>query len=309
MNLKQLKFSLAVVINLLTALTFGYFCFLGTNFYTLGDKGKSITVAVIIILLLIGTSLGAKFLKQTKRNFKSRFIWEIILLILFTGLTAGFTYFPFSHYFVVSAQKPTIQIKLNENISQAKNIYLQYESYVTTRVGIYSSKIDVAILNREGQPKELEKYGITTKIDVPIQTQRITQIDKINLLLRPQNFIQIKTNDYTWLTNAQNSVINWEQISLVDVINDIQNNTTNSLNQLISFSEKKGKNESYPKFSPNKLHPNNVTNYFTTISTPSPFSIVLAFLSYLLMLFSWFITKRDSRSTGSLTTAEYEIVL
>ena len=96
MDLKQIKFSLAVVINLLAALTFGYFCFLGANFYTLGDKGKSITVAVIISLLLIGTSLGAKLLKQTHRNFKSRFIWEIILLVLFTVLIGYFTFFPFS---------------------------------------------------------------------------------------------------------------------------------------------------------------------------------------------------------------------
>ncbi len=309
MDLKQIKFSLAVVINLLAALTFGYFCFLGANFYTLGDKGKSIAVAVIITLLLIGTSLGAKLLKQTKRNFKSRFIWEIVLLVLFSVLTASFTYYPFSHYFVVSAQKPTIQKKLSENIAQAQNIYLEYENYVTTRIGIYSSKIDVAILNIDSQPKELEKFGISRSVSVSLPIQRKNQIDKINYILLPQNFNQIKTNDSTWLTNAQNSVVNWEPISLVDVINNIENNTANSLNQLVKFSEKKGKNESYPKFSPDKPHPNNVKNYFTTIGRPSPFSIVLAFFSYLLMLLSWFITKRDSRSTGALTTAEYEIVL
>lgn len=309
MDLKQIKFSLAVVINLLAALTFGYFCFLGANFYTLGDKGKSIAVAVIITLLLIGTSLGAKLLKQTKRNFKSRFIWEIVLLVLFSVLTASFTYYPFSHYFVVSAQKPTIQKKLSENIAQAQNIYLEYENYVTTRIGIYSSKIDVAILNIDSQPKELEKFGISSSVSVSLPIQRKNQIDKINYILLPQNFNQIKTNDSTWLTNAQNSVVNWEPISLVDVINNIENNTANSLNQLVKFSEKKGKNESYPKFSPDKPHPNNVKNYFTTIGRPSPFSIVLAFFSYLLMLLSWFITKRDSRSTGALTTAEYEIVL
>jgi hypothetical protein len=308
MDLKQIKFSLAVVINLLAALTFGYFCFLGANFYTLGDKGKSIAVAVIITLLLIGTSLGAKLLKQTKRNFKSRFIWEIVLLVLFSVLTASFTYYPFSHYFVVSAQKPTIQKKLSENIAQAQNIYLEYENYVTTRIGIYSSKIDVAILNIDSQPKELEKFGISRSVSVSLPIQRKNQIDKINYILLPQNFNQIKTNDSTWLTNAQNSVVNWEPISLVDVINNIENNTANSLNQLVKFSEKKGKNESYPKFSPDKPHPNNVKNYFTTIGRPSPFSIVLAFFSYLLMLLSWFITK-DSRSTGALTTAEYEIVL
>lgn len=309
MNLKQIKFSLAVVINLLAAITFGYFCFLGANFYTLGDKGTSIARAVIITLLLIGTSLGAKLLKQTKRNFKSCFIWEIVLLVLFSLLAVTFTYYPFSHYFLVTAQKPVIQNKLEGNILKAQNIYPDYESYVTTRVGIYTSKIDVAILNKGGQPKELEKFGISTEIVVPLQTQRKNQIDKIKFLLLPQNFKQIKTNDTRWLTNAKNSVVNWEPISLVDVINDIENNTSNSLNKLINFSKKTGKNESYPIFSPNKPKHNNVNNYFTKKATPSPFSIVLAFFSYLLMLLPWFITKRDSRSTGALATAEYEIVL
>ena len=311
MDLKQIKFSLAVVINLLAALTFGYFCFLGANFYTLGDKGTSIAVAVIITLLLIGTSLGAKLLKQTKRNFKSRFIWEIVLLVLFSVLTASSTYYAFSHYFVVSAQKPTIQNKLNKNIAQAQMIYPDYESYVKTRVGIYTSKIDVAILNGGGQPTELEKFGISKNIPITIKKQGQIQIDKVNELINPREFLKkIKNNDSTWLANAKNSVENWEPISLVNVINDIEKNTKNSLNQLVSLSIKQGTNEkNYPPFDPDEINPNNVNNYFTTIGTPSPFSIVLAFFSYLLMLLSWFITKRDSRSTGALTTAEYEIVL
>ena len=309
MNLKQMKLSLAVVINLLAALTFGYFCFLGLNFKTLGDKFESILYAVIITLILIGTSLGAKFLKQTKRNFKSRFIWEIVLLVLFSVLTAGFTYYPFSHYFVVSGQKPIIQDKLNKNISQAQNIYSEYNDYVTTRVGIYCSKIDVAILNIEGQPKELKKFGITRNPIVSIPIQRKNQIDKINYLLLPQNFKEMKTKDSIWFSKAGESVNNWEPISLVDVINNIKNNTTKSLNQLVSLSIRRGENDYYPLFKPKKLHTNNVNNYFTEIGKPSPFSIVLAFLGYLLMLLSWFITKRDSRRTGALKTAEYEIVL
>ena len=309
MDLKQIKFSLAVVINLLAALTFGYFCFLGKNFQTLGDKVSSITFAVIITLLLIGTSLGAKLLKQTKRNFKSRFIWEMVLLVLFTAFIGYFTYFPFSHYFVVSAQKPTIQNKLNQKIAQAQNIYPDYESYVTTRVGIYTSKIDVAIINGEGQPAELEKFGISKKVPITIKKQGQIQIDKVNELINPREFLKkIKNNDSTWLANAKKSVENWEPISLVNVINDIEKNTKNSLNQLVSLSIKQGTNENnYPPFDPNEINHNNVNNYFTTIGTPSPFSIVLAFFGYLLMLLSWFITKRDNKPYGRL--AKYEIEL
>ncbi|AOW11019.1 hypothetical protein [Flavobacterium gilvum] len=310
MNPKQLKFSLAVVINLLTAVIFGYYCFLGANFYTLGDKGKSIIIAVSIILLLIGTSLGAKKLKETKRNFKNNYILEKSLLVLFTVFMACSTYFLFSHYLVVSAQEKTIKSKLNDNINQAENIYVEYEQYVKNRVYIYSRQLDVAIFNKGGQPTVLARFGINKSGAVSLSTQKNIQIDKIKYLLLPPNFSQIKTNDSTWLASARKCVNDWEPISLVDVINSIETNTSNSLNQLVSFSKKTALNEIYPKFSLNpSLSFINVKNHFTTLGTPSPFSIVLAILVYFLMLLSYFITKRDSRGTGALETAKYEVEL
>jgi hypothetical protein len=305
----QSKFPLAVVINMLTALSFGYVCFLGANFYTLGETTESIIVASIVTILLIATSLGAKLLKQTTRNFKVRFIWEIILLVLFTLITANFTYFPFSHYFVVVAKKDIIQDKLIDNINQADSAYFEYENYVKKRINVYDIQLNTAIVNRTFKPTELKNFGINENLSVSISVQKKNQIDKVNYLLFPENYIQIKNNDSAWLTNARVSVNNWEPISLVNVVNNVEKNTTNSLQQLVDFSKNRGKNESYPLFRPSEPHHNNVNNYFTTFGTPSPFSIVLAFFSYLLMLLSWFITRRDTRSTGALTTAEYEIVL
>jgi len=43
--MKQSKFSLADVLTLLTALAFGFICFLGKNFSTLGNTSESITWA------------------------------------------------------------------------------------------------------------------------------------------------------------------------------------------------------------------------------------------------------------------------
>lgn len=309
MNLKQVKFSLGVVINLLAALTFGYFCFLGTNFYTLGDKGKSITLAVCITLLLIGTSLGAKLLKQTKSNFKSRFIWEIILLVLFTVLICCFTYYPFSHYFVVRAQKPTIQYKINKNITQAEKIYSDYETYVINRDKDYLRCLTDAVDNKKIAPSVYKAFGFNDASGVPPTTQLNIKHNTLIPLLKPTNFNAMRINDSIWLAKAKESIINWEPISLVDVINNIESNTTKSVSKLISISKNKATNETRLIFNPNLQTLNNVNKYFEIRVTPSPFSIVLAFISYLLMLLSWFITKRDSRSTGALTTAEYEIVL
>lgn len=308
--MNQLKFSLAVVFNILTAITFGYVCFLGANFYTLGDKKESIILAIIITSLLIGTSLGAKILKQTKRNFKTCFVWEMILLVLFTVVISCATYYPFSHYFVVSAQENVIKNKLIDNITQAQNMYPEYEAYVKKRETKFIKKLTDAVNQKAMYPHVYNDYGLKDNISVtPVQQIEFKHNTLKELLLPKEEFDKDKAIDSTWLADAGKSVENWEPISLVDVINNIQTNTTKSLTRLILLAENEAQNENHESFTPSSISPNNVNNYFITHGSPSPFSIVLAIVSYILMLLSWYIIKRDTRGIGALKTAEYEVIL
>jgi hypothetical protein len=56
--MQQSKFSLADVLALIAALLFSFVCFLGMNFYTLGDVSASLTTAGIIFALLFGADFG-----------------------------------------------------------------------------------------------------------------------------------------------------------------------------------------------------------------------------------------------------------
>ncbi|MBP6754673.1 MAG: hypothetical protein KA210_00900 [Bacteroidia bacterium] len=298
MNLKQIKFSLAVVINLLAALTFGYFCFLGANFFTLGDKGTSITVTAIITLLLIGTSLGAKFLKQTKRNFKSRFIWEIVLLVLFTLLTASFTYFPFSHYFSVSENETQIKSKLNSSIAQAGNMYVEYEKYVNNRKSNYKANLESAILTMHASNIDFKKYDFKTNsiaYDKQIKRKMIT----IGFDLVPSSFIAMKDVNSKWLADSKQLVNDWKPIGLVDVINNIDKNSNKWKADLITISKTRetGEEKDAVDFT-YSLPFNEVKNYFTSVGNPTPLSVIYAILLYVLMLLSWIFTKRDSKWPG-----------
>jgi uncharacterized membrane protein YidH (DUF202 family) len=125
--MKQSRFSLADLITVLTSIAFGFICFLGKNFSTLGDTSISITWAAIITVSLAGTAFLAKLLKRTKRNFKTNSILEKVVLLLFTVLTVYFAYSPFSHYFNVSAKKTEIQNKLQTSITQVENMFAEYE--------------------------------------------------------------------------------------------------------------------------------------------------------------------------------------
>jgi hypothetical protein len=298
MNLNQIKFSLAVVINLLSAISFGYFCFLGANFFSLGNKSESITYAVIITLLLIGTSLGAKFLKQTRRNFKSRLIMEIVLIILFSVFMACFTYLPFSHYFVVSEKQSEIKEKLDSSIAQAENMYVKYEQYVKNRKTNYKANLESAVLTKESKvsDRDFKKYDFkdnTISYEKQIKKKMIT----IHLDLLP-NFENIKTINTTWLSNSKKDVDNWKPIGLVDVVNNIEKYSTNWKKDLVENSKKTEVGEGLVAPFEYNLTTNEVKEYFTTKSNPTPLSLVYAILMYVLMILAWAFTKRDSKNPG-----------
>lgn len=296
MNLKQIKFSLAVVINLLAAITFGYFCFLGANFYTLGDKGKSISLAVIITSLLIGTSLGAKFLKQTKRNFKSRLIWELVLLVLFTALIGYFTFFPFAHYFSVSENETEIKSKLNSSITQAENMYTEYEKYVNNRKSNYKANLESAILTMQASDVDFKKYDFKRN-SIPYNNQIKKKMITIGYDLVPSSFITMKRDNSKWLSDSKPLVNNWKPIGLVDVINNINKNSKKWKVDLITISKIRETGEEADDFD-YSLPFNEVTKYFTSVGNPTSLSFIYAILIYVLMLLSWIFTKRDSKWPG-----------
>ena len=132
--MKQSNFTLGFIITLLSSLSFGFICFLGSIFLSLGNLNQSIIVGTAVSSLLCFTVLGAARLKRTKKNFKSSRVWEILLLILFTGLTTVFTWFIFPHYLLhylfeclLGWKKTTISTRSNiQDLEQRRTLRDQW---------------------------------------------------------------------------------------------------------------------------------------------------------------------------------------
>jgi energy-coupling factor transporter transmembrane protein EcfT len=294
--MNQSKFSLGDLISLLTAIAFGFVCFLSSNFYTLGNSIQSIILAVIITLLLSGTALGAKLLKRTSRNFKPCFIWEIILLVLFTGLMMLFSYSPFPHFFIVNGQKEEIQSKLNVSIMQAENMFAKYEQYAETRKNLYRATLRSVVNAKNTNPSEYATYGFKNN-GIADDTQIKDKMVAINADLYPSNYKEMKKSDSTWLANARNIVVSWKPIGIVSVVKEVEQNSKSWLDELVKFSSKRETGEQAQNF-PYNLSFDDVETHFTRLGKPTPLTIGLAVIAYLLMLFSYWITKRDTRFPG-----------
>jgi len=295
------------VLTVLAALAFGFVCFLGANFLNVGQEkvwGQPHTfgcvlIAVVIAVLLGGTAYGAKFLKRTSRNFKTCFVWEMILLVLFVGLAFFFANSPFPHYFVVSDQKTEIQSKLTSSITQAENMFAEYERHAEEREYRYGNKLRSVVAAKSTSPSEYIRYGFDNN-GVPDERQIENKMFTIHADLFPSNFAEMKQGDSTWLSKAKKTVEYWKPIGVVSVVKDVEQNAKNWLNELIQLSaiRENGEEQAVTGDFSYELTFDDVKNYFTTFGIPTPLSIGLAVLAYLLMLLSWFVTKRHTRFPG-----------
>ncbi|MFZ4548737.1 MAG: hypothetical protein ACOYN4_14920 [Bacteroidales bacterium] len=310
--MSQIKFSLADVLTVLASIAFGFVCFMGANFLNIdNDKvwGMShttgcVVMAVVCSILLFSTAFGAKLLKRTSRNFKTCYVWEVVLLVLFVLFAIFFSTksSPFPHYFTVTEQKSEINNILQTNITQAENMFAAYESYADNRKNLYKSKLQ-AVINAKGiNPVDYSNYGFVNN-GVSDAKQIENKMFTVNADLFPTNYSEISTNNglkevaTKWLQNAKSITSGWKPIGIVGVVNDIEKNSKDWLNTLDNLSQVREQNEQATDFE-YYLSFEDVKSHFTKLDSPTPLSIGLAMLAFVLMLLSWFVTKRSTRFPG-----------
>jgi hypothetical protein len=291
------KFSLADLLTVLGTMGFGFFCFLSFNFLSMGEIVPSSVSAVIIALILGGLAFGIKLLKRTSRNFKTFIIWEGILLLVFVIL-AYVAVFPFSHYFAVSDQKAEIQQKISSDITQAEGMFAEYESYSNKRLYNYENRLKSIIeaYERGAIVKEYRDYGFIDGTDN--NTQIENKVFTLKAQLYPSNYEEMKLVDSNWLADSKVKIKNWSPTGIVKVINTVEIEITSWKNQLKGYSAFRAQGENANDFDYPPLTFNNTTHYFTERSNPTVFSIGYSLGLYVLLLLSYFITKRHTRYPG-----------
>lgn len=311
--MNQSNFSLADVLTVLTALAFGFISFLGINFLNIGNNevwGMPHTTgctikAVLISIILFGTAFGAKRLKRINHSFKTGFILEVILLIMFMLLAVYFAIktSPFPHYFTVTAQRSEIIDKIHTNITQAENMFEAYEKYADNRKLLYKKKL-IAVADAKGvRPNEYKEYGFDSRSGVSDASQIDTKMFTVHADLFPANYSDTIANNglkevaTNWLQDAKNTITRWKPIGIVGVVEDIEKNSNDWLNTLISLSRVREQGEQATDFD-YSLTFDDLKTHFTKFEKPMPLPIGLAVLAYLLMLLSWFVTKRSTRWPG-----------
>ncbi len=288
------KFSLADLFTVLAAIGFGFFCFLSLNFLSLGETVPSIIWAAGFAFVLGSLALGAKALKRTSRNFKACIVGEWVLLFLFI-VVACVAVFPFSHYFSVSTQKGEIQQKMTANIAQVERMFSDYEKYTNNRLIIYENKLKSIVVGKKVNRSEYRKYGFVAGTDD--NTQIENKIFTLRAQLYPSHYEEMKQVSTDWLASSKATVSTWKPIGIVTVISKIENNFISWREQLKGFSAFRASGEIATDYEYEHSF-DDVTDRLTILGSPTLLSILCVGGLYVLMLLSYFISKRHPRYPG-----------
>jgi hypothetical protein len=204
---------------------------------------------------------------------------------------------PFPHFFTVTAQKSEIKPKLQTSITQAENMFAAYELYAADRESLYESTLNSVI--RSGNSDRIESYGFQN-ISISYDKQIETKMRTLHFDLFPPNYSDTKEVATEWLQYAKKTTSSCKPIGIVSVVNDIKKNSTDWCNTLVTLSQvrEQGEKDSNTDDFKYPLSIEDVKTHFTKLDSPTALSIGLAVFAYVLMLLSWFVTKRSTRFPG-----------
>lgn len=286
MNTKKITF--ADLLTLFSALAFGFICFLGTNFYTMGNITQSIISSVIITILLFAFAFGAKFFKRSNGNFPLSRVFEFVFVILF-AVSAFLIYngTNFSHFFGVTSNKNKIEKQMLDNLENAKNMFAEYDKYAKKRVKTYEINLRTICESAAINQADYDLYGFNADIDCNEQVK--AKIDVMEAKLSQS------MNDEEWFASAKSAVRQWKPISVVDYVNDIEENSKKWYDKLVETSEYRAQGETTDDFEYAHVAAD-IKKYFTKYYAPTSLSSIIAVVLFILMILSYLISSRSTKS-------------
>jgi hypothetical protein len=295
------KFSLADMLALFASAAFGFVCFLGSNFSSLGNTTTSVIWAVAIAVVLFALAMIVKGAKRVVNV-----VPEIVFLVLLVVATAVSAYLQFSHFFTVWGQKAVVSEKLNTGIAQAEKMFEKYRNYVEEeRVSPFerflNRCVDTSAAARNNRPKECAAL-IKEGSGVSPAKQAEVEVNTLKKLLNSSDYED--SARIAWLQKMREAVEKWQPMDIVVIVKQVDQESKNWEATMVSSSKErieKTENgvvawkEDAEDFVPDDLKFSDVSSIFETRRAPSLLSIGLALLTLALLLLPYISTEPNPK--------------
>ncbi len=288
---KTLKFSWGHIVAFVALIFISYVVYMGDFYLNGGDfKASAIKVAAIDIALLV-TFIGAQRIKAADEKFDRSIIIERILICL-CPIVFIWAMIPYNHFWGVFHNREQIETQFNKSISEAKQMFADYDIYAHDRIEKYD--------------RTLSRAGFTGS-DVDLRKQNY--IRTLELQLLSQNTDNIKTVASAWIDEANQGASVWNAF-LVGNIKQIKEALESWHSTLVSFSTPVLSNEN---LSDTEVEPfdkdgasikaattglDALTKMYETKYSIQINTIITGFVLFLMLMFPYFLQKRNTRAAG-----------
>ncbi|MBR6111976.1 MAG: hypothetical protein IKQ08_08535 [Paludibacteraceae bacterium] len=308
------KFNILDGLTLILAILFGVVCCFGDYFHSFGKNGnnESIKWGVIVAAVLFVLSYGAKFLKTTTVNFQVCRILEYLFFSGFVVVLLVFGFGSFAAFVNVTSNKTTIQTELNNAIDNSLKMFDSYEAYVANRSNKSTDFMQSLIDNRVSDCASLQSHGFN---GISCNNKNLLDSQKASNLMMLQEDLKVdKTQAVKILNEYKGDVANWNPFAIVDISKSLNDSIKVWINERTTKSEKINdfENQVFPFTA--TVNSFDLKNEFEAPKWNLLLDVLIVLVFGILMLLSYFLSKRDSRAEGlnffgGYKAEEYEVIL
>lgn len=300
---ETLKFSWGHIIAFIALIFISYVAFMGDFYMNGGDFIASALKVFIIDILLLLTFIGAQIYKGIDAKFERSIIVERILICL-CPIAFVWAMIPYNHFWNVFSQRERIETQFSSSIVKSKKMFVDYDVYANIRIENYQKMLENIIANKERSKELYTKCSFVGNID---KLQKEAFVQTLRLQLLSQNTNNLKNEATKWIDNANQGASVWN-VFLVGNVHMISDAITKWNQTLSSYSEPILSNESVTgndikAFDTDKKSIdaaiyglNSLTNIYKVKGGIKVNSIITAFLLFLMLLFPYFLQKRNTRA-------------
>jgi len=285
-----------------------YFTFIGMAYGSGGNFIVASVAMVVVDFVLIMVFIGAQQLKASGIRMRRKIVIERILVFASVPVFAV-AVLPCCYFWQLHGNEDKVLREFNAALSNAGEIFNDYESYADCRIDTYAARLDSIQLVLSGDAYVYGRMGFTAG-------EEEYQRDNMLLTLRTQMFglryQALKDAAHEWIRDARAGASVWN-VFIVGNIAEIRRAVMLWEKQLQEIAGGPLSNEGFvPEFYSESvgLAVEGIDGVSRTLSktsfSPNSAGVVVCIILYLMLLLPYMIQRRDGKSVyGLLKTGHW----
>ena len=291
---ETLKFSWGHIVAFVAMIFISYVSFMGMIYLTDGDFLFAGLGIVVINLAIILFFILPQILKGTERKFKRRVIWERVLV--FAAPIAFIVIMnPYAHFWSVLENRRQVEELFSQSVKTSKGMFVAYEEYANNRLAAYEQKL--------AHDKVRPVY-------------RSNATEALRLQILGDNYVALKESAIEWIGRASEATV-WNAFMLgnIKTIEDALESWNHSLSAFSSkiMADEPAGVEPFSSSDPSVILANDtlkeLREVYTARGGTNMLGIGVGIVLYWLLMFPYFLQRRNTKSTVRLVGSEEHPVL